>query len=77
MPPKKSNRKKNNHTINPTPLPPPQYDPAVFQEAVTAVVAAAMSQIHASGTSGRVMVSTLPIKEIVTGTQLSTRTRIS
>ncbi|KAL7606903.1 hypothetical protein Lser_V15G19246 [Lactuca serriola] len=47
MHPKKSNRKNN----NPPPPPPPHYDPAVFQAAVTAAVAAAMSQINASGTS--------------------------
>ena len=48
MPPKKSNRKNN----NPPRPPPPQYDPAKFQATVTAVVAAAMSRINTSDTSG-------------------------
>ena len=50
MPPKKSNRKKTNPTSNPPSPPPPQYDLVVFQAAVTAVVSATMSQIHARGT---------------------------
>ena len=51
MPPEKSNRKNNSPPTN-LPPPPPQYDPIVFQPAVTAVVAAVMLEIHASGTSG-------------------------
>lgn len=52
MPPKwRPNRKNNNPPTDPS-SPPPQYDPTVFQAAVTAAMAAAMSQINASGTSG-------------------------
>ncbi|XP_023761709.1 cyprosin [Lactuca sativa] len=43
MPPKNSNKKNNNPPPSP---PPPQYDPTVFQAAIIAVVAAAVSQFE-------------------------------
>lgn len=50
MPPRKSN--KHNPPITTTqPPPPPQFNPAVFQVALTAVVTAAFTQINISGTS--------------------------
>lgn len=48
MPPRKSNRRFNNNLPIPLPPPPSQYDPTVFQAAVTA----AMTQINASDSSG-------------------------
>ena len=49
MPPRRSARRTGGTKTNP-PLPPPQYDPVMFQTAVTAAVAAAMSQISTDGT---------------------------
>ena len=51
MPPKRKSTRKNNNPPTDPPPPPPQYDLAVFQAAMTTVVAAVMSQIHESGTS--------------------------
>ena len=48
MPPRRSNR----HPPTPTPPPPPQFDAAMFQPAVTADVATAISQINTNGASG-------------------------
>ena len=52
MPPCESNRYFNNNPPIPLPPPPSHYDPAIFQATITAVVAAAITQINASGTSG-------------------------
>ncbi|KAL7605262.1 uncharacterized protein LOC111906876 [Lactuca sativa] len=49
MPPCKSNKCFNNSLPI---LAPPHYDPSIFQAAVTATFAAAMTQIKANGTSG-------------------------
>ncbi|KAL7612429.1 hypothetical protein Lser_V15G08986 [Lactuca serriola] len=49
MPPRKRPNSKNNN--NPPPPPPPQFDPVMFQAAVTAV-AAAMSQMNPGGLGG-------------------------
>ena len=53
MPPRR-NPRRNNETEAPTPPPPPppQFDAAMFQAAVTAAVAAALSHINTPGASG-------------------------
>ncbi|XP_023763016.2 zinc finger CCCH domain-containing protein 14-like [Lactuca sativa] len=51
MPPRKRPRPSGS-TAPPPPPPPPQFDPAMFQAAVTAAVAAAMSQIGPNGNGG-------------------------
>ncbi|CAH1413024.1 unnamed protein product [Lactuca virosa] len=53
MPPRRNPRRNNvNETPPPPPPPPPQFDPAMFQAAVTAAVTAAMSHINTPGASG-------------------------
>ncbi|KAL7606412.1 hypothetical protein Lser_V15G17633 [Lactuca serriola] len=49
MPPRK---RPNSKTNNPPPPPPPEIDPVLFQAAVTAAVAAAMSQLNTGGFDG-------------------------
>ena len=49
MPPRKRPGSKTN---NPLPPPPTEIDPVVFQAAVTAAVAAAMSQLNTDGSGG-------------------------
>mgnify|MGYP001545098041 CR=1 FL=1 len=52
MPPKKRpNRKNNNPPTDPMP-PSPQFNPAMFQAAITAAVATTMLQINSGGSSG-------------------------
>ena len=53
MPPRRNPRHVNvNEAPKPPPLPHPQFDAVMFQAAVTAVVAATMSHISTTGSSG-------------------------
>ena len=51
MSPRKRPSSKNNNNP-PLPPPPPQFDPVMFQAAVTAAVAATMSQMNPGGSGG-------------------------
>ncbi|KAL7590639.1 hypothetical protein Lser_V15G40585 [Lactuca serriola] len=51
MPPRRSTRRINNVTHTPPP-PPLQYDPVMVQAAITAAVAAALTQINTNGAGG-------------------------
>ena len=51
MPPRKRPRPSGN-SAPPPPPPPPEFDPVMFQAAVTAAVAAAMSQMGTNGSGG-------------------------
>ena len=60
MPPRRNPRRNNvGEAPIPPPPPPPQFDVVMFQAAVTAAVAAAMSQINTPVTTGS-RIGTLP-----------------
>ena len=73
MSPRKSDRRFNKTPPTPPRALPPQYDPTIFQAAVTA----AMTQINARGLMGWVVVPTTLITEKATDTRGSVPIKIS